>query len=160
MNNPHKNSMGNLKKFENVWASNTSRTATAINKPRKVEVTAIRRTLRNAEIQLIPERLVRNDAKMTGIAALTIPNKIAPVVFASINRLRSIGASNSRSNERCLLSNVIVTASIDVVPNRIDIDITPGRMPRISIAVSDLTKNITVQATGKMIPQLMLGGLR
>jgi hypothetical protein len=49
---------------------------------------------------------------------------------------------------------------MDVVPNRIDIDTTPGRIPRISTAVCDFTKNIRVQATGKMMPQLMFGGLR
>jgi len=35
INRPHKNNMGNLKKFENVWASNTSFADTAINNPVK-----------------------------------------------------------------------------------------------------------------------------
>jgi hypothetical protein len=41
---------------------------------------------------------------------------MAPVVFASIKRFKLIGASNSLSNDLLFLSNVIVTASIDVVP--------------------------------------------
>jgi len=42
INRPHKNNMGNLKKFENVWASNTSFADTAINNPSKAEVIAIK----------------------------------------------------------------------------------------------------------------------
>lgn len=39
INSPHKNNIGNLKKLEKVWASNTSLTDMAINKPSKAEVT-------------------------------------------------------------------------------------------------------------------------
>ncbi|AHM58132.1 hypothetical protein EAL2_808p06290 (plasmid) [Peptoclostridium acidaminophilum DSM 3953] len=91
---------------------------------------------------------------------MIIPKMIAPVVFASISKFRLIGASKSRSKERLFLSKVIVTESIEVVPNRMDSAITPGSMPLISTALSDLTKNISVQDIGKIIPQLMFGGLR
>ena len=37
---------------------------------------------------------------------------------------------------------------------------TPGSSDRRSTAESDLMKNISVQASGNTIPQLMLGGLR
>lgn len=72
-----------------------------------------------------------------------------------------MGARSNLSNDRLLLSKVIVTVSIDVVPKRIEMVTTPGRSARIlSNPLPDLMKNIPVQAKGKMIPQLMLGGLR
>jgi hypothetical protein len=40
-NNPHRNSIGNRKKLENVCASNTSFAETENIRPRSVEVTAI-----------------------------------------------------------------------------------------------------------------------
>jgi hypothetical protein len=112
------------------------------------------------EIQLIPERSTIKEAKKTGMKALIIPNTIAPVVLANINRFRLIGASNSLSNDRLFLSKVIVTASIEVVPNKTDKAMTPGRMTLISTSFADLIKNISVQDMGKIIPQLILGGFR
>ena len=57
INRPHKNNIGNLKKFENVWASNTSFADTAINKPSKAEVIAIKITAASVIPQLIPLQL-------------------------------------------------------------------------------------------------------
>src|SRR5690554_2892810 len=158
INKPQRKIMGNRKKLEKVCASKTSLTETAINKPRKVEVTAISTTLMKVETQLIPERSIINEAKSTGTKALIIPKTIAPVVLANINRFRLIGASNSRSKDRFFLSKVIVTASIEVVPNKIDKAMTPGRIPRTSTSPADRIKNISVHDMGKTMPQLMLGG--
>lgn len=152
--------MGKRKKFENVCASNTSRTETAINKPKKVEVTAISSTLKKAAGQLIPERSAKKEAKKTGIKALITPKMMAPVVLASINRFKLMGASSKRSKERLLRSKVMVTASIEVVPKRTERAMTPGKMLLISTALSERTKNISVQEIGKIIPQLILGGFR
>src|SRR5690554_4954882 len=160
INKPQRKIMGNRKKLEKVCASKTSLTETAINKPRKVEITAIGRTPVSVNIQLIPERSVKKEAKRTGTKALTIPKMMAPVVLASINRLRLIGASKSRSKDRFLLSKVMVTASIEVVPNSMDKAMTPGRISRISTSPADRIKNIRVHETGKIMPQLMLGGFR
>jgi hypothetical protein len=85
---------------------------------------------------------------------------MAPLVLASIKRFKSIGAKRSLSKERLLLSKVIVTASIEVVPKRMDRLITPGSRSRTFTAVGDLKKNMSVQATGKTSPQLMFGGFR
>jgi hypothetical protein len=55
----------------------------------------------------------------------------------------------------------MVTDSIEVVPKRIEMVITPGRRDRmLSRPLPDLIKNMPVQASGKIIPQLMFGGLR
>ena len=157
---PHKKIIGNLKKFENVCASNTSLTDTAINKPKNVEVIAINITLPSTNSQLIPDKLIKKDANITGIKALIMPNRMAPVVFDSISKFKLIGASKSLSKELFFLSKVIVTASIEVVPNNIDIDITPGSISLIPKSDCDLIKNINVQATGNIMPQLMLGGFK
>jgi len=119
--------MGNLKKLENVCASKTSLTETAINKPRKVEVTAISKILPKAGNQLTSDKSVMKRAKKIGTKALRTPKIMAPVVFASIRRLRSSGAKRSLSKERLFLSKVIVTASMDVVPKRMDMDTTPAK---------------------------------
>src|SRR5690554_2802672 len=160
INNPQRNIIGKRKKLEKVCASNTSLTETAINKPKKVEVTAIKNTPKNVDSQFIPERSTTNEANRTGINALMMPKRMAPVVFASMSRFKLIGASNRRSNERLFRSKVIVTESIEVVPKRIDSAITPGRMLLRSTALSDLAKNMRVHEIGKITPQLILGGLR
>jgi hypothetical protein len=50
---------------------------------------------------------------------------------------------------------------MEVVPKRIEIATTPGSSPRTSSSPRpDLMKNMAVQATGKISPQLMLGGFR
>jgi len=157
---PQRNIIGNLKKFENVCASKTSLTETAINKPKKVEVKAINITPNKTKTQFIPDKSVKKEAKITGIKALTIPNKIAPVVLANINKFKLIGARSNLSKDLAFLSKVIVTANIEVVPNNIDKAITPGNMPLISILDVDLIKNIKVQDIGKIIPQLILGGFK
>jgi hypothetical protein len=54
----------------------------------------------------------------------------------------------------------MVTASIDVVPKRMERAMTPGNIWRRSTVLSDLIKNMRVQEIGKIIPQLMLGGFR
>jgi len=72
-----------------------------------------------------------------------------------------MGARSNLSNDLLRLSKVMVTDNSEVVPNRVAIVITPGRSPGIlSSPLPDLMKNIPVQASGKIIPQLMLGGLR
>ena len=88
------------------------------------------------------------------------PKIIAPVVLANIKRFKLMGASSKRSKERLLRSKVMVTASIEVVPKRTERAMTPGKILLISTALSERTKNINVQEMGKMIPQLILGGLR
>ena len=160
INSPQRNIIGNRKKFEKVCASKTSLTDTAINRPRKVDVTAIKNTPKIIDSQFIPERSTTNEAKRTGINALMIPKRIAPVVFANISKFRLTGASKRRSNERLFLSKVIVTESMEVVPNKMDSAITPGSMPLMSTALSDLTKNMSVHDNGKIMPQLMFGGFR
>ena len=98
-----------------------------------------------------------------GTNALAIPKKTAPDVLESMRALSEMGASRRRSKDRPFLSNVMVTESIDVVPKRIDIATTPGRIALISAVDPDepiLIKNIRVHANGKITPQLRLGGLR
>ena len=115
----------------------------------------------NTIIHEILERSVRNKARIMGTTALAEPNKIAPAVLASIRSSRETGARSKRSNDRFFFSNVIVTASMEVVPNRTDIAITPGSSAgMLSEPLPDLIKNMLVQATGKIKPQLMFGGLR
>lgn len=160
-NSPHRKIIGKRKKLENVWASNTSLAETAIKSPRKVDTIPIRIIAGITSDHAIPERSTRNAAIIMGTTALTIPKKIAPEVLASIRSSREMGDRSNLSNDRLLLSKVIVTVSIDVVPKRIEMVTTPGRSARtLSNPLPDLMKNIPVQAKGKMIPQLMLGGLR
>ena len=125
-NSPDRNNIGNLKKLEKVCASKTSLTDTAMNNPRKVEDTAIRMMLGIIRLQVATERSIRNDAIKIGTKAFAIPKRIAPEVFASIKSSSEIGDSKSLSKERFFFSKVIVTASIEVVPNRTDTDTTPG----------------------------------
>jgi len=74
---------------------------------------------------------------------------------------KEMGARSSLSNDRPRLSKVRVTDSSDVVPNNMEIVTTPGRSSStLSRPIPDLMKNIPVQASGKIIPQLTLGGLR
>jgi hypothetical protein len=160
MKRPQRKIMGKRKKLEKVCASNISFTDTAIKRPRRVEVTAIRKTAPSVESQWMPDKLVRKEAKSTGTKALIMPKRMAPLVFASIRKFRSRGANRSLSKERLLLSKVMVTASIEVVPKRMDRLITPGRSSRTFTAVCDFKKNISVQATGKTNPQLIFGGFR
>jgi len=102
--------------LEKVCASKTSLTDTEMNKPRKVEVTAIKTILIIVVSQLIPDRSTTKEAITAGTMAFRIPKIIAPEVLASIKRFRLIGASNSRSKDLLLRSKVIVTASMEVVP--------------------------------------------
>lgn len=153
--------MGKRKKFENVWASNTSLTETAMKSPRNVDTTPIRIIAGIIRPQVMPERSTRKAAMTTGTKALTTPKRIAPDVLASIKSSSDMGASSNLSKERLRLSKVMVTANIDVVPKRIEIVITPGRSERtLSNPLPDLIKNIPVQAKGNIIPQEMLGGFR
>lgn len=131
-----------------------------MNKASSVDVIAVKMTPTSSGPQWIPLRFVTNSAKSIGTKAFAIPNSIAPDILAKISSVRDMGARSSLLKEALRRSKVIATDSIDVVPNRTDIIITPGRMERTSTGVDDLMKNARVQATGKMIPQLMLGGLR
>ncbi|MPN22558.1 hypothetical protein SDC9_169941 [bioreactor metagenome] len=155
--------MGNRKKLEKVCASNTSFAETAITSPKSVEVTAISNTASRTEPQLIPARSTKNAAKITGTKALSSPKRIAPESLAATMLLREIGANRSRSNERPLRSKVMVTASMEVVPNRTLIAISPGSISRISERFTPPEERInciSVHDRGKMMPQLILGGLR
>lgn len=152
--------MGNLKKFEKVWASNTSFADVAIKSPSNVELIEVSNTPIVAVPHLMPVKSAKNTAKATGTKALMIPNKIAPDIFARTRIPKLIGASNSLSNERPLLSNVIVTASMEVVPNNMLIAIRPGNNSFISTFCDERMYCMSVHEIGKMIPQLMFGGLR
>src|SRR4030043_629310 len=149
---PQRKIIGKRKKLEKVCASKTSLTDTAIKRPRRVEVTEIRKIAPSAGSQLMPDRLVIKDANKTGTNALNRPKGMAPLVLASIKKFRSRGAKRSLSKERLLFSKVMGTASTEVVPKRMDRLITPGRRSRTFTAVWDLKKNISVQATGKTNP--------
>jgi hypothetical protein len=110
--------------------------------------------------QAIPDISARNTAIAIGTKALTMPKRIAPEVLANISNSREIGARSSLSNDRLRLSKVRVTDSSEVVPNSMEIVTTPGkRSSTLSSPLPDLMKNIPVQASGKIIPQLTLGGL-
>ena len=160
-NSPHRNIIGKRKKLENVWASNISLTDTAIKSPRKVDTIPMRMMAGITSGQAITDKSVRNAAIIIGTKAFTTPKTIAPEVLASIRSSRDMGAKSSLSNDRLRFSNVMVTASIEVVPKRMEIVITPGRSVRtLSNPLPDLMKNMPVHARGKMIPQEMLGGLR
>lgn len=152
INKPHKNNMGNLKKLDRVWASNTSLTDTATNKPSKAEVIAIKTTPIMVILQLTPLRSTRNAAKITGTKALTMPNRIAPSIFAKTNILILIGANNNLSKDLLLFSNVMVTASMDVVPNNMLMAIKPGNSSTICISPDKRIICIKVQERGKIIP--------
>ena len=67
---------------------------------------------------------------MIGMKELATPNRIAPLVLANIKSSNEIGASNRRSKEWFFFSNVTVTASMEVVPKRMVIAITPGKSVR------------------------------
>jgi len=72
-----------------------------------------------------------------------------------------MGARSKRSKDRPFFSNVIVTDSRLVVPNKTDMATTPGSNPiMLSSPCPDLMKNMPVHARGKIMPQLILGGLR
>lgn len=160
-NNPHRKIMGKRKKLENVWASNTSLTETAMKSPRKVDATPIRIIAGITRAQAIPERSARKAAIITGTKALTTPKRIAPEVLASIRSSSDMGARSNLSKERLRLSKVIVTDNTDVVPKRMEIVMTPGKRDRtLSSPLPDLIKNMPVQTIGNIMPQEMLGGLR
>jgi hypothetical protein len=160
-NNPHRKIIGKRKKLENVWASNTSLTETAMKSPNKVDTMAIRTIAGITRAQAIPESSARKAAIITGTKALTMPKRIAPEVLATIRSSSDIGARSNLSKERLRLSKVIVTDSMDVVPKRMAIVMTPGRRDKmLSSPLPDLMKNMPVQARGNIMPQEMLGGLR
>lgn len=160
-NNPQRKIIGKRKKFENVCASKTSLTETAMKRPKKVDTIAVRIIAGITRAQAIPERSARKAAIITGTKALTIPKKIAPEVLASIRSSSDIGARSNLSKERLRLSNVIVTDNMEVVPKRMEIVMTPGKRDRtLSSPLPDLMKNMPVQARGNIMPQETLGGLR
>ncbi len=120
-----------------------------------IKMTAIRTTA-----QLIPLKLIRKPINTTGTKALIIPNRMAPSILAATNVLRLIGANNNLSKDLLLFSKVIVTASIDVVPNNILMAIKPGSNSITSIFPDERISCIKVQERGKIMPQLMFGGFR
>jgi hypothetical protein len=160
-NSPHRKIIGKRKKLEKVWASNTSRAETEIKSPRKVDTMPMRIMAGTTKGQAIPDMSASNEAIAIGTRALTIPKSIAPEVLAIISSSKEIGARSNLSNERFRVSKVRVTDSSEVVPNNMEIVTTPGKSSStLSSPIPDLMKNIPVQASGKIIPQLMLGGLR
>lgn len=160
INKPQRKTIGNLKKFEKVCASKTSFADTAIKIPSKVDTIDNIIIPLNNKSQFNTEALKYNTDIKIGIKLFKIPNKIAPDIFAKTSRLMHIGASNNLSNERALLSNVMVTESIEVVPNRIDIATIPGNTSLISKADFDFIKSINIHAKGKIMPQLIFGGFK
>ena len=132
-----------------------------MNSPKNVEDMAISIIAVTRAIQIVPDRSVRKTAMIIGTNALAAPNRMAPDVFASIRRFSEMGANSNLSNERFRFSKVTVTASMEVVPKRIEIATTPGRiLGMLSNPVPDLMKNILVHANGNINPQLILGGFR
>jgi hypothetical protein len=129
--------------------------------PRKVDTIPISRIAGTTSDQAIPDMSARNAAIMMGIKALATPKRIAPEVLDSISNSKEIGERSSLSNDRLRLSKVIVTDSIEVVPKSIEIVTTPGKSNMtLSNPLPDLIKNIPVQASGNIMPQLTLGGFR
>jgi hypothetical protein len=160
-NRPHRKIIGKRKKFEKVCASKISLAETAMKSPRKVDTIPMRMIAGMTKDQATSDKFVRSAAIMIGIKALATPKRIAPEVLASISSSREIGARSNLSKDRLRFSKVIVTASMEVVPKRMEIVMTPGRsVTMLSRPLPDLIKNMPVQASGKIIPQLMLGGLR
>ncbi|MPN42601.1 hypothetical protein SDC9_190158 [bioreactor metagenome] len=128
-----------------------------------MEVTAIRNIASTIAPQLIPARSTKNAAKTTGTKALNKPNRTAPDILAATMVFRLIGASKRRSKERPFRSKVMVTASMDVVPNRTLIAISPGSISLMSAMSTFPVERIiciSVHESGKIMPQLMLGGFR
>jgi hypothetical protein len=158
---PHRNIIGKRKKFENVWASKTSLTETAINRPKKVELMAIRIVAGTRMAQFTADKSVNSIATKIGTNAFIIPNNIAPDVLANINSSNEMGASSSRSKDRPFFSKVTVTERTLVVPKRMLSATRPGNSSgRLSIPRPERMKNIVIQTSGNSNPQLMLGGLR
>ena len=77
INRPHRKTIGKRKKLEKVCASKTSLTETAMKSPKKVDVMAIKMTLKTSIAQLIFEIGIKNKAMRIGTNAFTMPNKIA-----------------------------------------------------------------------------------
>ena len=158
---PQRKIIGKRKKFENVCASKTSLTETAINNPRNVELMAISTVAGIRICHFKPERSVKNIAAKIGTKAFIIPNRIAPDVLASIKSSRDIGASKSRSKDLPFFSNVTVTERTLVVPNRMLSATKPGsKSKNLSIPRPERIKNIAIQTNGNSNPQLILGGFR
>lgn len=160
MNNPHKKIMGNLKKLENVCASKTSFAETAIESPSRVETIDKRIIPVNNKYQFDTADLKYSTDINTGMMLLIIPNSTAPLILENTSSSVLIGARSNLSNERALLSKVMVTASIEVVPKSIDIATIPANISSMLKAVPDLKKNISIHAKGKIIPQLIFGGFK
>ena len=159
INSPQRKSIGKRKKFEKVCASKTCLADTAINSPVNDDVMAISKTASKSIPQLTALKSIKKLAKMTGTNALKIPNRIVPAIFASTMRFKLIGASSNRSNDLPLRSKVIVTASMEVVPNRTLMEIRPGSNSRI-LPSGERMSCISDHERGKMIPQLMFGGFK
>jgi hypothetical protein len=152
--------MGNRKKLDNVWASNTSFADTAMNRPNKADATAMRKTPATAVPLSIPFKGTKNAANATGIKALIKPNKTAPKILAKTKVPIPMGATSRRSKERLLFSNVTVTANMEVVPNNTLMAINPGRSSSMPTLPFERISCIKAQERGKRIPQLILGGLK
>lgn len=63
--------------MENVWASKTSLTDTAINSPRNVDVKAIKRILPTSDPPATPEKSAMKEATSKGKNAFNTPNSQA-----------------------------------------------------------------------------------
>jgi hypothetical protein len=158
---PQRKIIGNRKKLENVCASNTSLTETAINSPKKVELMAMSTIVGTRTYQFIADKSVKNIAANIGIRAFIVPKMIAPDVFASIKSSSDIGASRRRSKDLPFFSKVTVTERTLVVPKRMLRDTNPGsKSGSLSIPIPERIKNIVIQTKGNSSPQLILGGFR
>ena len=122
---------------------------------------AIKTTAGTIIDQFTADRFVKHNAIRIGTKALMVPNRMAPVVFASMSSSSEIGASNNLSNDRPFFSNVTVTESTLVVPKSTLSAMTPGsRSVMLSNPTPERMKNMAIHASGNNSPQLMLGGLR
>ena len=158
---PHRNIIGNRKKFERVWAWKTSVTQTAMKNPRSALAAAIRKTETKKVGQMTEAKSLTKNAIKMGRKEFTIPKNNAPESFATISRAKGKGATSNLSNARVLFSKVIVTASIELLPKSTAKETTPGRSSLISPKLRPaLIKKRIVQARGKRSPQLRFGGFR
>jgi len=158
---PQRKIIGNRKKLENVCASNTSLTETAINSPKKVELMAMSTIVGTRTYQFIADKSVKNNATKIGTRAFIVPNRIAPDVLANIKSSSEMGASRRRSKDLPFFSKVTVTERTLVVPKRILSATRPGsKSGSLSIPMPERIKNIVIQTKGNSSPQLILGGFR
>jgi len=88
----------------------------------------------------------------TGMKLFMMPETTAPLIFEKTSTSVLMGARSSLSNDLAFLSKVIVTASIDVVPKRIDMATIPANISTILKELPDLKKTSSSMQTEKLFP--------